>query len=135
MPGLGDVRFSLVPFFSKEMPCPAWVVRTTDKADQANMEWRSMVVSEVTVAEAPKQFTKAKVAGTKVKVSTKSPPEAVQQQAPGKEHELKAPVMINIKAIKADEELLLYRSSKRKVEEKQTSQGQKVAKLMRSQAN
>ena len=43
--------------------------------------------------------------------------------------------MINIKAIKADEELLLYRSSKRKVEGKQTSQGQKVAKLMRSQAN
>ena len=48
-----------------------------------------MVVSEVTVAEAPKQFTRAMAACTKVKVSTKSAPDGkVQQQAAGKEHEL-----------------------------------------------
>ena len=58
---LHDVRFSLVPIFSKEFPCPAWAVRTTDRLDMANVEWRSMVVSEVAVAEAPMQFVRAKV--------------------------------------------------------------------------
>ena len=67
---LRDVRFSLVPFWSKQMPCPAWAVRTTSRADMANMEWRSMLVSEVAVAEAPKQFTKARAACTRGKVST-----------------------------------------------------------------
>ena len=130
MPCLRDVRFSLVSLFSKEMPCPAWAVRTTDKADLANLEWRFMVVSEVAVTEAPKQFEQAKAGCTKVKVSTKSAPNATsQQQAPGNEHELRVPVMINNKAIKADDELFLYRAPKRKVERPPTSV--KVAKLIK----
>ena len=133
LPRLRDVRFSLVPFFSKEMPCPAWAVRTTDKADMANLEWRSMVVSEVAVTEAPKQFTQAKAGSSKVKVSTKSAPDGtVQQQAPGKEYELRMPVMINVKAIKADDELSMYRAPKRKVERPPASV--KVAKLMKDNA-
>lgn len=132
MPCLRDVRFSLVPFFSKQMPCPAWAVRTTDKIDMANMEWRSMVVSEVAVAEAPKQFKGC----TKVKarVSTKSAHNATghAEGAPGKEHELRVPVMINAKAIKPDGELLVYRAPKRKVEGPPASV--KVAKLMKDSA-
>ena len=128
---LRDERFSLVPFFSKEVPCPAWAVRTTDKQDLANMEWRFMVVSEVAVAEAPKHFIKPKVGGPKVKVSTKSSPEEVNQQhAPGMEHELRVPVMINAKAIKADDELFVYRAPKRQGERKVESV--KVAKLMKA---
>ena len=130
MPCLRDVRFSLVPLFSKEVPCPAWAVRTTDKADVANLEWRSMVVSEVAVTEAPKQFMQAKAACTKVKGSSKSA--TSQQHAPGKDHELRVPVMINIKAIRADDELLMYRAPKRKVERPPTSV--KVAKLMKDNA-
>ena len=149
MPCLHDVQFSLAPFFSKQLPCPAWAVRTTDKADKANMEWRFMVVSSVAVAEAPKQFARAKAEAlkekvstksatdatvqqeaTRVKVSTKSAPEAiVKQEAPGSEHELRVPVMINLKAIKADDELFVYRAPKRKVERPQASV--KVAKLMK----
>ena len=133
MPCLRDVRFALVPFFSKEMPCPAWAVRTTDKADMANMEWRLMVVNEVAVAEGPKQFTRATAACTKFKVSTKSAPDAtVQQQAPGKEHELRVPVMINVKAIQEEGELLLYRAPKRKIVGPPASV--KVAKLMKDNA-
>ena len=79
----------------------------------ANMEWRFMVVSEVAVAEAPKQLAKPTAASAKAKVSTKSAPDGTaQQQAPGKEYELRVPVMINIKAIKADGELLIYRAPK-----------------------
>ena len=133
MPCLRDVRFSLVPFFSKEMPCPAWAVRTTDRLDMANMEWRFMVVSEVAVAEAPLQFVRAKVACPKVKVSTKSAPDpTAQQQAPGQEHELRVPVMINHKAIKADDELVMYRAPKRTVERPPASV--KVAKFMKDNA-
>ena len=90
-------------------------------------------MSEVAVAEAPKQFTRAKAEGPKVKVSTKSAPDAtVQQEAPGSEHELRVPVMINLKAIKADDELFVYRAPKRKVERPQASV--KVAKLMKDSA-
>ena len=92
-----------------------------------------MVVSEVAVAEAPKQFTRAKAACTKVKVSTKSAPDgAVQQQEPGSGYELRVPVMINAKVIKADGELLVYRAPKRKVERPPASV--KVAKLMKDNA-
>ena len=96
-----------------------------------------MVVSEVAVAEAPKQFTKAKAPSTKVKVSTKSAPDGTaQQQAPGKEYELKVPVMINVKALKADDELLIYRAPKRKAERAPTSVkvNLKVAKLIKDHA-
>ena len=48
---------------------------------------------------------------------------------PAKEYELRVPVMINIKAIKADVELFLYRAPKRKVDKPPTSV--KVAKLMK----
>ena len=141
---LHDVRFSLVPIFSKEFPCPAWAVRTTDRLDMANVEWRSMVVSEVAVAEAPMQFVRAKAPCPKVKVSTKSAPDSTrsapdstksapdstaQQQAPGQEHQLKVPVLINQKAIKTDEELLVYRAPKRKLEGPPKSV--KVAKFMK----
>ena len=64
------------------------------------------------------------------KVSTKSAPEATaQQQAPGREHEVRVPMMINTKAIKADDELLIYRAPKRKAERK--VEKVKVAKFMK----
>ena len=133
MPCLRDVQFSLVPIFSRQIPCPAWAVRTTDRLQEANMEWRHMVVSEVAVAEAPKQFAKAKASCAKVKVSAKSAPDAtVQQEAPGKEHELSVPVMINCKAINAGGELLVYRAPKRKVDRPQASV--RIAKLMKDYA-
>ena len=90
-----------------------------------------MVVSDVAVAEAPKVAALAKAACTKVKVSTKPASDGtVQQQALGKEFELRVPVMINLKAIKTDEELLVYRPAKRKVERSLASTA-KVAKLMK----
>ena len=69
---------------------------------------------------------------SRVKVSTKSPEATVQQEAPGKEHELRVPVMINVKAIQEDGELLVYRTPKRKVERPPASV--KVAKLMKDSA-
>ena len=46
------------------------------------------------------------------------------------EHELRVPVMINAKAIKADDELFVYRAPKRQGERKVESV--KVAKLMKA---
>ena len=69
----------------------------------------------------------------KANVSSKSAPDAtVQQQALGEEHELRVPAKINAKAIKADDELLMYRAPKRKVERPPASV--KVAKLMKGKA-
>ena len=101
------------------------------------MEWSAIQVSDVIVAEPPLQYTKARGApiirskcAPAVSSSNAQPQRfsAQSQRSPGAEYSTDVPIMINKKAVAANEELVVFRRPKRK-EEKQPAPV-KVAKLM-----
>ena len=140
-----DVRFVLTPLFSKEMPCLAWAVRSTTDERSANMMWSKMKVSDIGVAEGPREHTKFVSQG---KASAASPVMASTAKAlPAKallvpkasaaspvnaarEFSLEIPVLINSKALAASEELLVHRPHA--AQKRQQQAPVKLAKIMRS---
>ena len=115
-------------------------MRETDNEGDANMEWDSMQVSGVAVAELPLQYKKAQapaVSKAKPAKSGTSAPACAPSGSPqsrcataGKEYSIGVPAMMNKKAVAADEELVVYRRLKRK--DDKAPAPVKVARLMRT---
>ena len=149
---LEGVRFVLTPLFSKEMPCLAWAVKRTADERSANMKWSKMKVSDIGVAEGPREHTKfvsqgKASAASPVKASpakalpAKAAPAPPETKAQGKasaaspvnaarEFSLEIPVLINSKALVASEELLVHRPHA--AQKRQQQAPVKLAKIMRS---
>ena len=70
-------RFVLASICSNELPMAVWAVRTTSVIQNANMVLTSMHVSNVLVAEAPKDSS-----GSTVKPATSTPPEQTKKAPP-----------------------------------------------------
>ena len=138
-----DVRFVLTPLFSKEMPCLAWAVRSTTDERNANMMWSKMKVSDIGVAEGPREHTKvvsqgkasaaSPVKGATAKPPTKAQPPKASAPSPAnaaREFSLEIPVLINSKALAPSEELLVHRPHA--AQKRQQQAPAKLAKIMRS---
>ena len=103
---VAGMRYVLAPMFTKDAPCAAWAVRTTAEVAKANMGWSSIKVSTVAVAEGPHERSKS--------VSPASA-SASSESSVASEHAVEVPVMVNIKALSNEEELVLYRPKQHKV--------------------
>ena len=135
---LRGMKFSLAPYFSKEFPCPAWAVRTTEQESDANMEWTTMKVSDVAVAELPLQCKKviakasaesSAAAKASPKPAAKASAQSLLRQPVGKEYCLTVPVMVNKRPVKGGDELVVHRCLKRKPDAEPVPIG--LSKLMK----
>ena len=130
----------------------AWAVKSTADEWSANMKWSNMKVSDIGVAEGPREHTKfvsqgKASAASPVKASpakalpAKAAPARPETKAQGKasaaspvnaarEFSLEIPVLINSKALVAEEELLVHRPQR--VQKRQHQTPVSLAKIMRA---
>ena len=107
---LEGIRFVLGPNFSKEMPCVAWAVKSTDKQNLANMGWSRMKITDVGVGEGPPERTKAIGASKPKEAKAKASASSAASASCGSlsDFSLEVPVLINTKALAKSAELLFF---------------------------
>jgi len=86
-------EFYVVPNVSKDFVCPAFHVETTASADSANMAWTYFPVTVCIVLQVP--------AATR---------QSLNQDSFGAEHKVEVPVLVNTKALLADDNLCFFQA-------------------------
>ena len=115
--GTKDFTLFLAPQVSSEFVCPAWHVEKTADRALANMAWKPITTSVFTIVELPECAKASAKATGKDHAST---------------HKLKVPTLVNTKALKAGDTLMVYQEMKTaKREPVVLSAGQVVAKKMK----
>ena len=132
---LAGIRFVLSPLFSKDMPCLAWAVRTTEDQHLANMTWTSMKITDVGVAEGPHEHQKTIGAAqgkapTKASSQASASPKASASPSGARDFSIKVPVLINDKALTKSAELFVHRPPPRQ-SKRQEPAPVKLTKIMR----
>ena len=143
---LSGMRFVLSPLFSKDIPCLAWAVKTTHDQKSANMAWSTIKVTDVGVAEGPREHTKTVRVSTKTpavaptaKASAVAPPDAPASLASpssstvlAREFSMEVPVMINARALNNSDELVLHRPKPSDIKEAKPT---KLANILKAKGD
>ena len=113
---LRGIRFVLLPMTSQDRLCAAWAVRKVEEEALANVQWSTMRVSDVQIAQLPHEAKKASA-------------ESTGRPLGGAEHFIDVPVLVNTKALKAGVELRVFRQ---KSEKRKEPAPVTLAKLMKT---